>query len=72
VDGFYIFMLAHATKHRNTNYDKKIKRSEDDVGFPLITNLKNSHIFLSQQADAYFSKFQKSGNQQFLHSLKAP
>jgi hypothetical protein len=41
-------MLAHATKHRNTNYDKKIKRSEDDVGFPLITNLKKlSYILIT-------------------------
>jgi len=49
----------------------KTKRSEDGVGFPMIKNFKNSHIFLSQQADACFSKFQKSENQQSLHSLKA-
>lgn len=65
-------MLAHATKHRNTNYDKQKLRSEDDVGFPMIKNLKHSHIFLSHQAGTCFSKFRKSGNQQFLHSLKAP
>jgi hypothetical protein len=57
-------MLAHAAKHRNGNYDKQKLRSQKiDAGFPTIQNIKNSHILLLRQADAYFNKFKGSGNQ---------